>query len=226
MCLLSWVRQNRIWIGSAALVLATCLVGTGSSVLGATAYSVDHSRSHLLAVTNKAGLFSFAGHRHAILAREWTFEESIDPSNLGDASVSITIPTSSLVVDSAEARRLAGLGAGPGEDDVRTIQKHMLSPDMLDASKYPHIKFVTTRVDVKGRDELVLMGEFEMHGWSRGVQVPVTYSRGDDGQLRVSGRFSVKQTDFGIEPNSAGLGTVRVADEVQISIEVFMSPSP
>ncbi len=222
---LYWGQGNLQLFDFALLVLAVCLIGGGSPA-GATGYSVDHARSYLLAVTGKAGIFGFAGHEHAVLATEWSMKESIDPSNLSDSSVTITIPATSLVIDSAEAREIAGLGSGPGDDDVRKIQKQMLGPRVLDAGKYPHIQFTTTSVEIKGNDELLLTGEFQMHGRSREVQVPVRYTLGDQGGVGVSGQFAVKQTDFGIEPSSAGAGTVKVANEVQIRFQISLAPAP
>jgi hypothetical protein len=40
--------------------------------------------------------------------------------------------------------------------------------------------------------------------------------------LRAAGKFSVKQTDFGIKPYSGGpAGTVKVADRVTFDIDVI-----
>ncbi len=222
---LGWGRRNRPVIDLVLLVFALCLTGAASSASEVAEYKVDHSKSYLLAVTGKAGLFGFAGHEHAVLATEWSIEESIDPVKLDNSSVTITIPVSSLVIDSDEARRIAGLGSGPGEDDVREIQAQMLGPDVLDAGNFPHIKFTSTSAELAGEDRLVLTGEFDMRGRSREVQAPVRYTKGSDGGLEVSGQFSVQQTEFGIEPSSAGMGTVKVADEVQIRFQVSLAPS-
>ena len=41
----------------------------------------------------------------------------------------------------------------------------------------------------------------------------------EDGKLRVRGGFTFKQTSFGIKPYSAGLGSIKVKDEVSFTFE-------
>jgi polyisoprenoid-binding protein YceI len=55
-----------------------------------------------------------------------------------------------------------------------------------------------------------------LHGVSRTVGGPVDVKLSGD-RLTGSGTVTVKQTEFGIEPVSAGLGTVKVKDEVTVT---------
>jgi polyisoprenoid-binding protein YceI len=204
---------------SASCLLACCVMHAGTS------YSVNYAKSHLLVITDKAGLFSFAGHAHAALAREWSLVSTIDASNLEASRVTITIPVSSLVIDSAEARRLAGLGPGPSPSDVRKVQETMLGPEVLDARNYPTIVFTTSSV-APGASELRVSGQFQMRGQTRELTVPVRYTRSPDGSFAFSGEFQIRQTDFGIKPVSVGLGTVNVKNEVRIRFAVSVHPAP
>jgi hypothetical protein len=43
-------------------------------------------------------------------------------------------------------------------------------------------------------------------------------------QLIATGAFSIDQTDWGIEPYSAALGTIKVADEVTFELRVVGVP--
>jgi polyisoprenoid-binding protein YceI len=224
---LFWRRQNRSCLSG--VILAICLIGAHYSAFGVagykTGYKVDSSKSYLVAITGKSGLFSFAGHEHAILATKWTVEESLDPSNLKASAVSIKIPAASLVIDSAEARKIAGLGSGPGADDVRKIQERMLGPSVLDAQNYPSITFTTKSVEVMSGSELRMTGQFQLHGQTHELRVPLRYAWTRDGELDVSGQFTVKQTDFGIMPESVAVGAVKVKDEVRIRFQVSMTPT-
>ncbi len=116
------------------------------------------------------------------------------------------------------------MGSGPGADDVRKIQQRMLGPEVLDAQKYPSLEFTSTSIEVTGDGKLRLTGQFRMHGRSREIQVPLSYVRNDNRGFGFSGQFTVKQTDFGMKPESAGLGTVKVKDEVRIRFQVSMVP--
>ncbi len=149
----------------------------------------------------------------------------MDASNLKDSAVTITIPVASLVVDTAEARRLAGLGSGPSPGDVRKIQDTMLGPEVLDARNYPTIVFTSSSV-AAGASELRVTGQFRMHGQTREITVPVRYTRSPDGSFLFSGEFQVRQTDFGIKPVSVGMGTVNVKNEVRIRFAVSVLPAP
>jgi polyisoprenoid-binding protein YceI len=210
---------------SSILIVLMCGVAVRSLASDLTGYKVDRSRSYLVAITGKSGLFSFAGHEHAILATEWSVEGSLDPSNLKGSSVSIKIPVASLAIDSPEARRAAELGPGPGADDVRQIQGRMLGPEVLDVQSYPSIDFTTTSVEETGQGELRVTGQFRMHGQTREVRVPLRYERTRNGELDFSGQFTIKQTDFGIKPQSVGAGAVKVKDEVRIRLQVSMAPA-
>jgi polyisoprenoid-binding protein YceI len=175
--------------------------------------------------TDKSGLFSAAGHQHAILAMEWSVDPSINTSDLTNSSVTITIPISSLVIDSAEARHLASLGPGPKAEDIRKIQDRMLGPEVPDTEKYRSIQFKTTSVEKTGAAELRLTGQLVIHGQTHQVIVPVRYTRGNRGDFEFSGQFAIRQTDYEIQPESAGLGTVNVKNEVQIRFHISMVPA-
>ena len=153
---------------------------------------------------------------------------SMGPINTSDRVVflrgSRTIPVASLVVDSTEARHLAGLDAGPSPGDVRKIQDTMLGPEVLDARNYPTIVFTSSSV-AAGASELRVTGRFQMHGQTREITVPVRYTRSPDGSFDFSGEFQIRQTDFGIKPVSVGMGTVNVKNEVRIRFAVTVVPA-
>jgi polyisoprenoid-binding protein YceI len=209
------------------LLLTSAILGLlpRGTAFGAVSYQVVRSSSYLVAITDKAGLFGFAGHRHAVVATDWSVTESIDPANWTASSITITVPASELVIDSPEARKIARLGSGPNPDDVRTIQEKMLGPEVLDARQYPSIQFRSMSVAPKGSEELLLTGQVQIRGRSQEVQVPVRLMRVGNDRIQFSGRFTIKQTDFGIEPASGGLGTVKVKDEIQIQFRITLAPA-
>jgi polyisoprenoid-binding protein YceI len=56
-------------------------------------------------------------------------------------------------------------------------------------------------------------------GVTRPLDVPVTVQLTADG-LRASGKTTVQQSQFGLRPVTAGVGTVRVKDEVEVMFSV------
>jgi polyisoprenoid-binding protein YceI len=206
-----------------AILLA--LAPTGYAQMSAKKYQVRHSDSWLLAITGKTGVFSFAAHKHAVLASRWSADVSADRNDPQKSKATIKIPVSSLVIDSQEARQKAGLGAGPGAKDVHTIQERMLSPEVLDARRYPEIQFTTTSVEKTNDGQLRITGRFQMHGHSKTLSIPVQYEQNESGSARVHGEFTIKQTDFGLTPQSVAGGTVKVTDEVTIRFQVSIVPA-
>jgi hypothetical protein len=55
------------------------------------------------------------------------------------------------------------------------------------------------------------------------LSAPVDITLTSNG-LTATGRVTVRQTDFGIRPVTAGAGTVRVKDEVEIVFSIVGRP--
>lgn len=181
---------------------------------------LDSTKSTLVAITGRAGFFSFLGHDHAIIAERWTAHVRYDPSDVALSSAEVTVQTDSLVIDSAEARRTAHLGSdGPDPEDVRKLQKQFLGPDVLDAEGYPTIEFKTLSVHASGGNHLALNGRLTLHGITRDLTVPFAVEE-QDGTLRFFGTLRFRQSDFGMTPASV-LGVVKVKDEMEIRFNLF-----
>jgi polyisoprenoid-binding protein YceI len=99
----------------------------------------------------------------------------------------------------------------------------MLSERVLDAQRFPTITFASRRVSVLERsaDRLVLRieGDLTLRGTTRPVALSVEVRMSPD-RLTATGKTTVRQTDFGIRPVTAGAGTVRVKDEVELAYSV------
>ena len=66
---------------------------------------------------------------------------------------------------------------------------------------------------------LQVAGDLTLHGVTRRVTVPVSVQVMAD-RLRADGTAVVRQTEFNIRPVTAGAGTVRVKNEVDVSFSV------
>ncbi|MBI3665029.1 MAG: YceI family protein [Acidobacteria bacterium] len=178
---------------------------------------VDQAKSYIVVVTRKGGLLGFAGHEHGILATEWSVDVCFDKENPRASRAKISIPTLSLRIDTEEARRKAGLKAeGPSPKDAAKIQDKMLAPQNLDAQGHPEIQFTTNSVERKD-DTIVLTGPMTIRGTTRTISSPVKLES-QAGAYVFSGEFKVKQTEYGIKPESIG-GVVSVKDPVEIRFQ-------
>jgi hypothetical protein len=212
-----------VW--SAGLPLAIAAALSGGRPAQPREYQVDTARSRLWVVTHRSGLLSFLGHEHAIVPREWSAELCLSDSSGGGASGSIVILTRSLVIDSDSARSLAGLGGGPGGDDVREIQGKLLDAEHLDAEGHPEI-----RLDLIALEPATEAGvmrarvSLALRGTTRTYELPVQVEKLKDQTLQLTGELHVRQRDFGIRPESVA-GVVKVADQVDLHVRLLAIPT-
>lgn len=210
---------------ASTILLATLLLIPGAPSLRGKGMqsqadeAVDYGASYLVAITGTTGLFAFAGHRHAVLASAWSADLKVNPDDLGHASAVITLPTDKLVIDTPAARQKTGLGKGPSESEMRTIQQRMLGSEVLDAARYPEIKFTATAIKAQGSSRLQVTGNMEIHGRSHPVTVHAQYSS-DGQQTAFDGEFQIQQTDYGLKPESVAGGTVKVKDAITIKFHI------
>src|SRR4030095_13920354 len=189
-------------------------------------FTLDRSQSHLYVVTHRAGALGFLGHEHAILATEWSADLCFDAAAPASSPVraEITVPTKALRIDTDEARRLAGLAKGPGPEDVKTLQVKVLTPQNLAAESHPSIRLKATSVTGGSGGKTEVQGSFTLRGVTDTVRFPVTIEPQKSGQVRLSGQFRLKQSTFGIKPESVA-GAVNVADAVDVHFDLLARPT-
>jgi polyisoprenoid-binding protein YceI len=176
--------------------------GTGDSVVY---HLAPESRFEVL--TGKAGLLKFAGHEHRIRARRFTGTVVFFPDEPARSRVDVRVLAESLEVltppDTAEIRKVT--------ETMRT--------KVLMVAEHPEIRLQSTavRMTPAGVELLVAL---TLVGATRSVPVTLSLQRSAD-TLRAAGRFSVKQTEFGMRPYAGGPGgSVKVADRLDFAIDV------
>jgi polyisoprenoid-binding protein YceI len=105
--------------------------------------------------------------------------------------------------------------------------KDLLSPNFLDAAKYPTIKFQSTKIAQEANDEYHVTGDLTIHGVTRPVVLEVDsvtpeikdpwgfYRRGAAATTKIS------RKEFGLTYSPVlETGGVIVGDEIDISIDV------
>jgi polyisoprenoid-binding protein YceI len=103
--------------------------------------------------------------------------------------------------------------------------KDLRSANFLDSEKYPEITFISHRV-VKQNDGYLLVGDLKMHGMSREVGIPITYSgrvRDLAGKMRVGfeGHVTINRKDWGITYSKVtDNGGLVAANEVTIELDI------
>lgn len=194
-----------------ALALAGLLGASSIRAAGPRTFTVDAERSRAVIDVGKAGAFSFAGHTHEVEAPVKDGAVRLDPDAPAKSDVKLEFNAAALRVT----------GKGESKDDVPKVQQTMLGEQVLDAKKFPTILFESTSVTAKGALpalDLTVAGRMTIHGVTRPVTAPVAV-KVDGATLTATGRFQIKQTDFGIKPISIG-GVVKVKDELAITFTV------
>lgn len=217
-------RTVMVVLGVALLAGVALVFTCGADEAGAAGegYGIDPGASWVVAVTEKAGIAGFLGHRHAILVTDWSADVAWRPEEPAASRATVTVPAASLRIDTARGRELAGLDGGPGADDVAELQEKILSPENLAAEEHPELRLEITGAEPRDGG-LRVAGRLTVRGRTEAVRFPVEVEELTGGAVRVSGSFTVKQTAFGIEPESIG-GVVKVADPVEIRFRIVLRP--
>jgi hypothetical protein len=160
---------------------------------------------NLVVRTARAGLASRAGHDLVLAVGCWSAVLAIEP---GGGALSLAAGA-----DALEVREAAG-GARPvTEGDRRQIHRN-IAEKVLDARRHPEIAFTSTSVEPDGEAALTVEGDLRVAGVTRPVRFGLKLEAGT-----VRGTVAVDQSAFGIRPFTALMGTLRVADRVEIAVQ-------
>jgi polyisoprenoid-binding protein YceI len=153
--------------------------------------------------TRRRGAAAKAGHDLVIEVSSWegTLQVGEDPGQNG-----LTLSADSGSMEVIEGT--GGIKALTDEDKVeikKTLEAEVLQPGQ--------VEFKSTAVTpMDDGERLKVSGELSMKGNVHPLDFELEF--GPDGA--VSGRATVKQSDWGIEPYSGLFGTLKVRDEVEV----------
>lgn len=199
------MRERAVGLALAAVALAAGPARGQDAVPDSVVYGVALT-SRLDVHTGTAGLFGGLAHEHLVRARAFRGSIVHVPDDPPRSSVTITIFSDSLDV----------LTAADSQDRAKITR--VMRERTLAAERFPEITFVSREVTpIEGG--LRVGGDLTLAGQTRRVTVDVAVEMAGD-TLRATTRFPLKQTDFGIKPYGAALGTVKVKDEVELDLDV------
>lgn len=165
------------------------------------AWAIDSPKSSLSVHVFKSGLLSAFGDNHEVRA-------AIASGSVSDGDK----PAVEIAVD---ARQMTVLDPGLAPAKRAEVQKRMLGPDVLDVAKFPEIRFKSTAVKQIGEGRWRVEGVLNLHGKSVPLSFEVTGTK-----EKFRGSATVRQRAFGIQPISAGGGTVNVKNEVKVDFDI------
>jgi len=113
--------------------------------------------------------------------------------------------------------------------------KHLNSEDFFDTAKFPEISFKSTKIAGNGKDKYNVTGNFTMHGVTREITLPVTYTgsmKDPRGTERAGFELAttINRQDYGVKFNRAlDSGGFMLSDDVAVTIlleTVKKAPEP
>ena len=169
-------------------------------------YTIGPRTATLTVRTGKRGAAAMAGHNLQITVSSWSATLEL-ASDVADSKLS-------LHADSRSLRVVSGSG-GPqslGADDMANIEATIDS----EVLKGGAISFQSTHIHPGAEDgELHVHGDLHLLGHVGPLEF--TLKLNDAGHL--SGTATIVQSAFGIKPYSTLFGALKVADEVEVSVD-------
>ena len=178
---------------------------------GEATYLFDATTSRITVRVFAAGLLSAFGHSPTLTFRDLAGEARFDPAHPDKARLRVRVRADSLEVVE-----------GVNDRDRAEIERRARE-EVLKTERYPEIIFESRKIAVEkifeGHYVARIIGELTLCGGARPCEIQARVLASED-LLRASGEFSLRQSDFGLEPPVALGGAIKVKDEVRISFEV------
>ena len=181
------------------------------SVRGGT-HRLGPGEGTILVRTGREGPAARVGHDVTLRATRWSATVAVAAGDVSASTVVAEVDAGSFELVEATG------GAMPLTDSQRHEVEQNTRDRVLQASTHPTITFHST--EVRG-DQLraLIVGEVTMRRRSGQVTLDVrSRLRGDE--VIVTAFTELAQTDYGIKPYTAMLGTLRVTDVVAITVEL------
>jgi polyisoprenoid-binding protein YceI len=200
-------------MGRARALLPVLLAASAAAASAEQGYTVVAEQSAVRIHVGKSGVFGFAGHEHDVLAPVAQGTVVADPADLARSSVTLSFDAAALKVT----------GEGEPAKDVPQVQAKMVGPEVLDAARFQAITFRSRSVAGKelkaGVYDLQVTGDLDLHGVSRRLTLPLRVEVAAE-TLTATGKTTLRQSDFGMKPVSAGGGTVKVKNEIGVDFKI------
>ncbi len=172
-------------------------------------YTLEPQNGRLSVQTGRAGAIAKVGHDLLIEVGAWgaTVQVAADPR---DTVLELTADANSLRV-----REGSGGIQSLGDDDRAGIDETIVE----EVLKGTTVAFRSRQVHAGPDGQLSVQGDLELAGRVN----PITFEMSLDDDGHVAGSAVVKQTAWGMKPYTTLFGTLKVADEVVVSIEGQLS---
>jgi polyisoprenoid-binding protein YceI len=174
-------------------------------------YVIDPSGSRFAVQAFATGLLSVFGHNPTIGIRDYDGEIQFVPGTYDNASVRVAVRTKAMeVIDEMKG------------DDRKKLEQAMYE-QVLESERFPVATFESQQITVEklGGDlgAAQVQGQLTFHGVTQNLPFDARIT--DMGtMMRISGDFSLRQSDYGIKPISFAGGALKLKDELKFHFEL------
>jgi polyisoprenoid-binding protein YceI len=179
--------------------------------LATVKFLIDPSVSRFTVQAFAAGLLSAFGHNPTIGIRDYEGEIHCVPATYEKAFVRVTVRTGTMdVLDEMK------------NDDRKKLEQLMYQ-EVLEIDRFPIVVYESKEIKLqKPSSEMLLAsvnGELSFRGVTQNHSFEARVT--DMGaMLRISGEFSLRQSDYGIKPVSFAGGALRLKDEIKFKFDL------
>jgi polyisoprenoid-binding protein YceI len=178
---------------------------------GLSHFIVDARASKFTVQAFATGILSAMGHNPKIGIGKFSGEVDFSSKTLEGRGLRLSIDANSLqVLDDIS------------DKDRREIEK-MMNEQVLEVAKYPEIAYEAWAVNVTRLEgslySAALDGALQFHGVTRNQSLTARVAEFGE-MLRVSGDFTLSQSDYQIKPVVVAGGALKLKDELKFSFEL------
>ncbi|BCR04017.1 hypothetical protein DESUT3_10860 [Desulfuromonas versatilis] len=215
-----WMTGVRIRL-AAAMIFALhwlCLPALAAESADPTEkaiYQFDPVQSRFTVRAFTGGALGMFGHDHTIAVRDFIGKVEMGPEGFDPLRLEMTVASESLtVIDRIN------------EEDRQKIEVQMRQ-NVLETGRFPAIRFRSTKIErLAGEDgnyDVRLWGDLELHGVTHRIAIDGRVTV-EDGLLRASGEFPLRQKPFDIEPVTLFGGLVKVENKLNVTFDIVARP--
>lgn len=179
-------------------------------------YKVEKSHATLLFKVNHLGFSNYTAR-----FKKFDAELQFDPNNLAASQLTATVDARSLETDFPYPEQV---------DFNKALQKK----DWLDTAQFPEMKYVSKKIELTGKNAMLIQGDLTLRGVTKPVVLNATYNGGYAGhpmdpnaRIGFSAQGVLKRSEFGITYGIPAPGTTMgVGDEVTVIMELEFTGPP
>ncbi|MGE0588385.1 MAG: YceI family protein [Cyclobacteriaceae bacterium] len=95
--------------------------------------------------------------------------------------------------------------------------------EAFNSEKNPYITYKLQHAELNG-DLINANGQLTMAGATKAIPLKVKTTVGSNEEIRFSGSYEMKMTDYKMEPPTAVMGTIKVGDAVTVKFDLTVVP--